>query len=127
MGLGNKLFVTEDPLIINDVYHPAINVISNFGEVLSRTEVTNETGAVTYPVQSGDGIVYFGSTHGRVFSFNPRTEQVQTIYENAGYSFDSNPEWIPTGVSTSGQRLASSASMRMGPSYGIMMCRRAAR
>ena len=97
-GAGNRVYVTEDPTILNDVYHPAVYVINAYGEVLSRTEVVEENGSVTYPVQGLDGGVYFASANGRVFRFDPDTQDVDVIYELAGTSFDGSPRVDEEGL-----------------------------
>jgi hypothetical protein len=99
VGTQNNIYITKDPLIINDpAYHPALVIINCYGEKLDEIEITQTSSTVSHPVESPDGNIYVGAGDG-IYRIIPRTRAVQRIYYDAGNSYygDQTPRLDESG------------------------------
>jgi hypothetical protein len=86
IGEGNWIFATHDPLIVNDVYHPSITAVDQYGTPVHDLEVTQSTSTISPPVQAPNGDVFFGAGDS-VYRFRPRNGSISRIFQDAGNTF----------------------------------------
>ena len=90
VGLGNKIYATLPPPVLDDNYPIGFWVINQYGDVEDRFTVPNDDSDVTQPVQDSHGYVYFASWEGKIYKYYPRTKFLELIYQNpSGKGFES--------------------------------------
>jgi putative pyrroloquinoline-quinone binding quinoprotein/fibronectin type III domain protein len=131
VGTGNKIYISQDPLIIDDTYHPGVYVIDYQGHQLKYIEISSENSYVTHPAQGPTGQVYVGTGSGRVYRIDPRTDAVSHIFtepsggemgtpkvDEDGYIYVSTVDILyrlfPSGVKDWEFDVPGSAKMRRG-------------
>ncbi|MGA2093007.1 MAG: C10 family peptidase [Sedimentisphaerales bacterium] len=94
VGTENNVYITKDPLIINDpAYHPALVIFNYYGEKIGEEiEITQTSSTISPPVQFTDGKIYFGAGDG-IYRVNPADRSVTKIYSDPGN--DSYGDYTP--------------------------------
>jgi len=87
VGSGNNIYITKDPLIINDPsYHPSIVILNQYGEKMYEKEITQTSSTISHPVQSQDGNIYFGAGDS-IYKFRPDRKTCVSVYQDTGNYF----------------------------------------
>lgn len=87
VGTQNNIYITKNPLIINDpVYHPALVVINHYGEKVDEIEIAQTSSTISHPVESPDGNIYVGAGDG-IYRIRPRNGSATRIYYDPGNDY----------------------------------------
>ncbi len=83
VGKSSMIISSINPLLLNDVYHPAIQFINENGVKTSEIVISEEVNGISHPAQNLDADVYVTTQEGKIYLINQDSLSVKKIFQNA--------------------------------------------